>query len=134
MLFSRHCTFLRTDQVHGHVIPKNPPFPYASYLPAYFLLALLSFRHHHAQNGVFVSCDGDNQDIPGIYTSEGQVVTYSQPHPAESIGAIYTSAKLYPWLARATADSANVTPTSSAMFFRPMLLGVLRVQRWLLRQ
>ncbi|KAG8684336.1 hypothetical protein FRC09_015455 [Ceratobasidium sp. 395] len=39
-------------------------------------------------DGVFESCQGENQDFPGIYTSNGQVVTYKQP--PESLGAITT--------------------------------------------
>ncbi|KAF8881370.1 hypothetical protein BD779DRAFT_1445631 [Infundibulicybe gibba] len=41
---------------------------------------------NNAQNGTFESCLGDNQDFPGIFTSNGQVMTYTQP--AESLGAI----------------------------------------------
>jgi len=39
-------------------------------------------------DGVFEACQGENQDFPGIYTSNGQVMTYTQP--AESLGAITT--------------------------------------------
>uniref|UniRef100_A0A0W0G6Q4 Putative mannoprotein n=1 Tax=Moniliophthora roreri TaxID=221103 RepID=A0A0W0G6Q4_MONRR len=41
----------------------------------------------NAQDGVFESCLGDNQDFPGIYTNEaGQVQTYTQP--PEELGQI----------------------------------------------
>ncbi|KAL5486241.1 hypothetical protein ACEPAI_7286 [Sanghuangporus weigelae] len=43
---------------------------------------------NNAQNGTFEACLGDNQDPPGVYTSDGQVMTYSQP--PESLGAITT--------------------------------------------
>ncbi|KAL5526326.1 hypothetical protein ACEPAF_8049 [Sanghuangporus sanghuang] len=43
---------------------------------------------NNAQNGTFEACLGDNQDPPGVYTSDGQVLTYSQP--AESLGEITT--------------------------------------------
>jgi hypothetical protein len=41
---------------------------------------------NNAQNDVFESCQGDNQDYPGVYTDNGQVMTYTQP--AESLGPI----------------------------------------------
>ncbi|KAL5521777.1 hypothetical protein ACEPAF_2525 [Sanghuangporus sanghuang] len=43
---------------------------------------------NNAQNGTFEACLGDNQDFPGVYTSDGVVQTYTQP--AESLGAITT--------------------------------------------
>ena len=39
-----------------------------------------------AQNGVFEYCDSENQDFVGVYTSDGQTITYSQP--PESLGPI----------------------------------------------
>ncbi|KAG7096259.1 hypothetical protein E1B28_003707 [Marasmius oreades] len=41
-----------------------------------------------AQNGTFESCMGDNQDFPGVYTQNGQVMTYTQP--PEELGVIAT--------------------------------------------
>lgn len=41
-----------------------------------------------AKNGTFEACLGDNQDFPGVYTSNGQVMTFTQP--AESLGPITT--------------------------------------------
>lgn len=81
-----------------------------------------------AQKGVFESCLGDNQDFPGVYTVNGQVVTYSQPPeslgpitsipyqprvPASSSCTSYTSASLYTALATVKA-SATGTASGSA--------------------
>jgi len=64
-----------------------------------------------AQNGTFESCQGDNQDYPGIYTDPtGQVQTYTQP--PESLGAISTM----PYQPKVPASSNCVTYTSSAIF------------------
>jgi len=41
---------------------------------------------NNAQDGVFEVCDSDAMDLPGVYVSNGQTITYSQP--AESLGAI----------------------------------------------
>ncbi|KAL0060900.1 hypothetical protein AAF712_012293 [Marasmius tenuissimus] len=43
---------------------------------------------NNAQNGTFESCSGENQDFPGIYTQDGQVMTYTQP--PEELGVITT--------------------------------------------
>lgn len=43
---------------------------------------------NQAQTGVFETCDSENQDPVGIYTTNGQVMTYTQP--PESLGAITT--------------------------------------------
>jgi len=63
-----------------------------------------------ARNGTFTSCDGENQDFPGIYTTGGQVVTYTQP--PESLGAIST----IPYTARIPSSSNCVTYTSSSIY------------------
>lgn len=63
-----------------------------------------------AQDGVFVACEGDNQDFPGVYTSNGQVITYSQP--PESLGAISTM----PYQPRVPASSNCVTYSSAELF------------------
>ncbi|KAF9523222.1 hypothetical protein CPB83DRAFT_863218 [Crepidotus variabilis] len=42
----------------------------------------------NAKEGEFVSCDADNAEFVGVYTSNGQVLTYTQP--PESLGAIST--------------------------------------------
>ncbi|KAJ6571754.1 hypothetical protein B0H19DRAFT_1219080 [Mycena capillaripes] len=82
---------------------------------------------NNAQNGIFESCEGDNQDFPGIYTSDGAVLTYTQP--PESLGVIssmpydpkvppsssctqYTSAQLFSALGTVSA-SASTSATSS---------------------
>ncbi|KAF9003566.1 hypothetical protein BDQ17DRAFT_1355541 [Cyathus striatus] len=81
-----------------------------------------------AQNGTFESCEGENQDFPGVYTENGQVMTYTQP--AESLGAIssmpytaripassncktYESTSLYAALATVTGDAAAVGTASA---------------------
>ncbi|KAB5593321.1 hypothetical protein CTheo_3239 [Ceratobasidium theobromae] len=62
------------------------------------------------KDGVFESCEGENQDFPGIYTSNGQVMTYTQP--PESLGAISTM----PYNPRVPASSNCVTFQSSAIY------------------
>lgn len=63
-----------------------------------------------AQSGVFEICDSENQDYPGIYTSNGVVMTYTQP--AESLGPISTM----PYQPRVPASS-NCTPFQSTDLF-----------------
>ncbi|TFK35252.1 hypothetical protein BDQ12DRAFT_668743 [Crucibulum laeve] len=64
----------------------------------------------NAQNGVFESCLGDNQDFPGVYTVNGQVMTYTQP--PEDQGAIQTM----PYTARVPASSSCVAFKSADVF------------------
>jgi hypothetical protein len=86
---------------------------------------------NNAQDGVFEVCDSDPGEMPGVYTSNGQVITYTQP--AESLGPIttvpytpvvpsssncqtYQSSDLFPNLPTITssgASSATPTPTGS---------------------
>ncbi|CAE6442076.1 unnamed protein product [Rhizoctonia solani] len=62
-------------------------------------------------DGVFESCQGENQDFPGVYTnSAGQVVTYTQP--AESLGPITTM----PYQPRIPASSNCVAYQSAAIY------------------
>jgi hypothetical protein len=63
-----------------------------------------------AQKGTFESCEGDVQDFPGTYTTNGQVMTYTQP--PEAAGAIQTM----PYVARIPASS-NCQPFESAKLF-----------------
>ncbi|KAF8072317.1 hypothetical protein FPV67DRAFT_932267 [Lyophyllum atratum] len=63
-----------------------------------------------AQNGTFESCDGENQDFPGIYVENGVTQTYKQP--PESLGAISTM----PYTARVPASS-NCTPYTSSVLY-----------------
>ncbi|OBZ66243.1 hypothetical protein A0H81_13913 [Grifola frondosa] len=63
-----------------------------------------------AQNGTFEYCEGDDQDFPGVYTSNGQVVTYTQP--AESLGVISSM----PYTARLPASSNCVVMQSAALY------------------
>ena len=65
---------------------------------------------NNAQNGTFEACLGDNQDFPGIYTSDGQVVTYTQP--AESLGAISTM----PYTPVVPASSSCTTFASADLY------------------
>ena len=65
---------------------------------------------HRATNGVFEACEGENQDPPGIYTENGQVMTYTQP--AESLGPIST----IPYEPRIPASS-NCVPFQSNQLF-----------------
>lgn len=62
-------------------------------------------------DGVFLSCDGDSQDFPGVYTdASGATQTYVQP--AESLGAIST----IPYTARIPASSNCQTFSSATLF------------------
>ncbi|KAI0771331.1 hypothetical protein BD413DRAFT_714051 [Trametes elegans] len=63
-----------------------------------------------AKDGVFEYCEGENQDPPGIYTENGQVMTYSQP--PESLGPITS----IPYEPRVPASSNCVQLASSALF------------------
>ncbi|CAE6391635.1 unnamed protein product [Rhizoctonia solani] len=63
------------------------------------------------KDGVFESCQGENQDFPGIYTNAaGQVVTYTQP--PESAGPINS----IPYEPRIPASSNCVTFQSTALY------------------
>jgi len=64
---------------------------------------------NNAKNQVFESCDAENADYPGVYTSNGQVVTYTQP--PESLGAITT----IPYTARVPSSSNCRTYTSAEL-------------------
>jgi hypothetical protein len=64
-----------------------------------------------AKNNTFESCQGDNQEFPGVYTDpSGQIQTYTQP--PESLGAITT----IPYQPKAPASSNCVTYTSSVIY------------------
>ena len=65
---------------------------------------------NRAQDGVFEVCEGENQDFPGVYTSGGQTLTYTQP--PESLGPITS----IPFTARIPASSNCVTYQSSALY------------------
>lgn len=65
---------------------------------------------NQAQNNVFEVCEGENQDPPGVYTSNGVVMTYTQP--AESLGAITS----IPFQPRMPASSNCVTYSSAALY------------------
>ena len=65
---------------------------------------------NQAQNGTFEVCDTDPMDIPGVYTSGGQTLSYSQP--AESLGPITT----VPYTPRIPASSNCKTYQSSAIY------------------
>lgn len=65
---------------------------------------------NQAQNGTFEACEGENQDFPGVYTTNGAVVTYTQP--PESLGPITS----IPFTARIPASSNCVTHASSELF------------------
>jgi len=65
---------------------------------------------NNAQNGVFEVCDADLMDVPGIYTSNGQTLSYSQP--AESLGPITT----IPYTPRVPSSSNCQTFQSTDLF------------------
>ncbi|KAF9472027.1 hypothetical protein BDN70DRAFT_887459 [Pholiota conissans] len=75
-----------------------------------------------AQDGEFTSCEGELQDVVGVYTTNGQVITWSMPDPlvtpppyqprvpASSNCQTFQSSDLF---LAATTTSASVTSTSS---------------------
>jgi len=64
----------------------------------------------NAQNGTFESCDGDSGDFPGVYTTNGAVVTYTQP--PEDLGPITS----IPYTAIIPASSNCVTHASTDLY------------------
>ncbi|KIP07807.1 hypothetical protein PHLGIDRAFT_19089 [Phlebiopsis gigantea 11061_1 CR5-6] len=84
---------------------------------------------NQAQNGVFEMCDSDNQYFVGVYTTDGQTVTYTQP--PESLGPItsipftapipsssncvtYKSSDLFAALATVAVSGSQAAPTAAA--------------------
>ncbi|KAG5651405.1 hypothetical protein H0H81_008763 [Sphagnurus paluster] len=65
---------------------------------------------NNAQNGIFESCEGENQDFPGVYVENGVTMTYTQP--PESLGPISTM----PYVARVPASSNCVKHSSETLF------------------
>lgn len=65
---------------------------------------------NNARNGVFESCQGQNQDFPGVYVQNGVTMTYTQP--PESLGPITT----IPYTARVPASS-NCAQFASASIY-----------------
>ncbi|KAF9461649.1 macrofage activating glycoprotein, partial [Collybia nuda] len=63
-----------------------------------------------ARSGVFESCEGENQDFPGVYVQNGVTTTYRQP--PESLGEI----KTMPYTARIPASSNCASFTSSVLY------------------
>jgi len=64
----------------------------------------------NAHDRVFESCEGDDQDFPGVYVQDGKTLTYSQP--PESEGPITSM----PFVARVPASS-NCVPAKSEELF-----------------
>lgn len=83
---------------------------------------------NQAQNGTFESCMGESQDYPGIYTENGQVMTFKQPGetevpnptytprmPASSSCSTFASETLFAALATVTpAGGASAAPSGSS--------------------
>ncbi|KAI0044024.1 hypothetical protein FA95DRAFT_1497801 [Auriscalpium vulgare] len=65
---------------------------------------------NNAQKDVYEVCDSADMDLPGVYVSNGQTITYTQP--PESLGAITS----IPFTATVPASS-NCTPFSSAALY-----------------
>jgi len=65
---------------------------------------------NNAQNGPFESCQAENADFPGVFTSNGVVMTYTQP--PESLGPITS----VPFVARVPSSSNCVTLNSASVF------------------
>ncbi|KDQ13959.1 hypothetical protein BOTBODRAFT_175088 [Botryobasidium botryosum FD-172 SS1] len=79
-------------------------------------------------SGVFESCEGDNQDFPGIYVSAGTTMTYTQPQPEtvpittmpytaqipKSSNCVrYSSTAIYPTTSISVAPIATMTTPPS---------------------
>jgi len=62
-----------------------------------------------AQNGTFEVCDSGLMDIPGVYTSGGQTLSYSQPAETVSIGSL-------PYTPRIPSSSNCQTYQSTQIF------------------
>jgi len=60
--------------------------------------------------GKYLSCEGESQDYPGVYTTNGVVTTYSQP--PESLGEIQTM----PYQPKVPSSSNCVTYTSANIY------------------
>ncbi|KAL4268398.1 macrophage activating glycoprotein [Pleurotus pulmonarius] len=65
---------------------------------------------NNAKEGVFESCEGENQDFPGVYTQDGRVLTYTQP--PEALGVITS----VPYQPRVPASSNCKQFSSSALY------------------
>jgi hypothetical protein len=65
---------------------------------------------NNAQNGTFEVCDTDPMEIPGVYTSGGQTLSYAQP--PESLGPITS----IPYTPVIPASSNCQTFQSSALY------------------
>jgi len=65
---------------------------------------------NQAQNGTFEVCDTDPMEIPGVYTSGGQTLSYAQP--PESLGAITSM----PYTAVIPSSSNCQTYQSTAIY------------------
>lgn len=65
---------------------------------------------NNAQNNVFESCQGENQDFPGLYMEGGQVMTYKQP--PESLGDIQSM----PYQPRVPASSDCQSFSSNQLY------------------
>ncbi|KAF9498148.1 hypothetical protein BDN71DRAFT_1443884 [Pleurotus eryngii] len=65
---------------------------------------------NNAKEGVFESCEGENQDFPGVYTQDGRVLTYTQP--PEALGPITS----VPYQPRVPASSNCKQFSSSALY------------------
>jgi len=60
-------------------------------------------------DGEFTSCEGDLQDVVGVYTSNGQTLTWSQP-------ASLDPSTTLPWQPRIPASSNCVTHSSAELY------------------
>lgn len=74
-----------------------------------------------AQKGTYVRCDADGAPFPGVYTTNGQVVTYTQPD--EALGPITTM----PYLP-AIPPVSNCVTFNSAQLFTSKTSGVTIVR------
>jgi hypothetical protein len=60
-------------------------------------------------DGQFTSCQGDLQDVVGVYTSNGQTLTWSQPSSLPATSTL-------PWTPRVPASSNCVTYSSAQLY------------------
>lgn len=83
---------------------------------------------NNARNSVFESCQGQNQDFPGVYVQNGATLTYTQPPeslgpitsipytprvPASSNCAQFASASIYAAGASVTVPNGSPTPSTT---------------------
>ncbi|KAG8748203.1 hypothetical protein FRC12_013887 [Ceratobasidium sp. 428] len=89
------------------------------------------------KNNTFESCEGQNQDFVGVYTSNGQIMTFTQPInspitaipyvpkiPASSNCATFQSTDLYNKPSSVAGDSSHGSDSNGGVVYLPVLSAV----------